>query len=204
VAEARGTVNQLEAALRRFPRDLRAVNVRWALVGGFAVSAYAGGRATADIDVAVAVDSDAEVERAIYGLNSAGYEVATLLETEDSGAIATVRLRFPVTDERELLFDLLVRTSGIEAEIVAAAKVRAVFPTLSLPVACLHHLLAMKVLSERDTRLQDRLDIQGLLAVASESDIEQARDALRLIAERGRDDGKDLLTRFEELRTQFA
>jgi hypothetical protein len=197
-------VNQLEAALRRFPRDLRAVKVQWALVGGFAVSTYAGGRATADIDVAVAIASDREVERVIYGLKAAGYEVATLLETEDSGEIATVRLRFPVADERELLFDLLVRTCGIEPEIVAEAQERTVFPMLRMRVARLHHLLAMKVLSERDTRLQDRLDIQALLGVASAEDINDARLALALIQERGRDDGKDLIARFEELRAMFA
>jgi hypothetical protein len=186
------------------PRDLRSADVRWALVGGFAVSAYAGGRATADIDVAVAIDSDSEVDGVVFALTSRGYHVATLLEDERDGVISTVRLTFPTPDRRELLFDLLVHTSGIEAEVVAAAQQRVVFPGLRLPVARLHHLLAMKVLSERDTRLQDRLDIQSLLAVASDADIEATRGALELMEIRGRNDGKDLLARFDELRDTFA
>lgn len=197
-------MNYLEAAMRRFPNDLHAAGVRWALVGGFAVSAYAGGRATADIDVAVAAGGDTEVERVVLALKTMGYSVATLMEDKQSGEIATVRMHFPVQDGRELLFDLLVRTSGIEPEIVGDALPRVVFPTLTLPVARLHHLLAMKVLSERESRLQDRLDIQALLAVASEADLTETVLALKLIEERGRNDGKDLPGRFEELRALFS
>lgn len=197
-------MNYLEAAMRRFPNDLHAAGVRWALVGGFAVSAYAGGRATADIDVAVAAGGDTEVERVVLALKTMGYSVATLMEDKQSGEIATVRMHFPVQDGRELLFNLLVRTSGIEPEIVGDALPRVVFPTLTLPVARLHHLLAMKVLSERESRLQDRLDIQALLAVASEADLTETVLALKLIEERGRNDGKDLPGRFEELRALFS
>jgi Nucleotidyl transferase AbiEii toxin, Type IV TA system len=55
-------VNLLEAALRRMAADLAKYDRRWALVGGFAVSARAEPRFTRDIDVAVAVADDADGE----------------------------------------------------------------------------------------------------------------------------------------------
>ena len=57
----------------------------------------------------------------------------------------------------------------------------------------------MKVLSVSDVRDQDRADLRALLAIASEEELEEARDALELIQERGFQRDKDLggdLTRF--------
>ena len=57
-------MNGLTRALEGIATRLQAAQRRWALVGGFAVSARAEPRTTRDIDVAVAVtdDSDAEQE----------------------------------------------------------------------------------------------------------------------------------------------
>jgi hypothetical protein len=52
-AFAQVRVNVLEAALRRMAADLERYGRRWALVGGFAVSARAEPRFTRDIDAAV-------------------------------------------------------------------------------------------------------------------------------------------------------
>lgn len=51
-------MNRVEAALRRVASDLDARGVRWALVGGFAVSARTEPRFTRDVDVAVLVEDD--------------------------------------------------------------------------------------------------------------------------------------------------
>jgi len=51
-------MNLLEAALRHIVSDLDALGVRWAIVGGLAVSARAEPRTTRDVDVAVAVTCD--------------------------------------------------------------------------------------------------------------------------------------------------
>jgi hypothetical protein len=50
-------VASVESALRAAVSDLNAIGVRWALVGGLAVSARAVPRFTKDLDFAVAVAS---------------------------------------------------------------------------------------------------------------------------------------------------
>ena len=50
----------------------------------------------------------------------------------------------------------------------------------------------MKVLSESDRRLQDRIDLQNLIAVASDDDLALVPSLLKLIDERGFANGKDL------------
>jgi len=64
-----------------------------------------------------------------------------------------------------VFIDLLFASSGIEEELAAAA-VR----VDGVPVGTIGHLLALKVLSESERRLQDRIDIRHLAAVASEGD----------------------------------
>ena len=178
--------------------EMRKANVEWALVGGFAVSAYAGGRATADIDLALAVSSNREVDRVVFELTALGYEPGVILEDAETGLTSTVRMFSPGKERRAIYVDLLVNTCGIEAEVVAAAQARRIRPDLELNVALIGHLLALKVLSEREDRLQDRIDIQNLLAVATEEELDTARQGMALIMERGRAREKDLLARFRE------
>ena len=185
-------MNALEATLRRIPRDMKRVDASWALIGGFAVSAYAGGRATADIDLAVAIESNREVDRIVFGLTQLGYEVGPLLEDVETGLTSTVRMFSPEHEGRRVLTDLLVSTSGIESEVVAAATVRQVRPGFRLPIASLGHLIALKILSESDSRLQDRIDLRNMLSISMPADVDLAAAAVALIAERGRARGKDL------------
>ena len=197
-------MNTLESALRRIPNDMRHVNVGWALVGGFAVSAYAGGRATADIDLALAVSSNREIDRVVFELTSIGYEPGVVLEDTETGLTSTVRMFSPGKQRRAIYVDLLLNTCGIEPEVVAAAQARRIRPDLELMVAQLGHLLALKILSERDDRLQDRIDIQNMLKVAKSGDIELAIRGMALITERGRAREKDLLGRFRHFQSGSA
>jgi hypothetical protein len=57
-AVCQNPVNRVEAALRKIACDLNALHIRWALVGGFAVSVRTEPRFTRDVDVAVVVDDD--------------------------------------------------------------------------------------------------------------------------------------------------
>jgi hypothetical protein len=61
----------------------------------------------------------------------------------------------------------------------------------AIPVARAEELLAMKVLSMRDARLQDRLDAHRLVELA-DVDMMAVRADLALIRERGFDRGQDL------------
>jgi hypothetical protein len=55
-----------------------------------------------------------------------------------------------------------------------------------VPVACVAHLIALKLLSRDDrTRPQDRVDLAQLLRVATPADLDFARAAVALIQARG-------------------
>lgn len=85
-------MNLLEAALRRIVSDLDALGTRWAIVGGLAVSARAEPRTTRDVDVAVAVTSDAEAEGVVHALRGRGYVVRTVVEHAAKKRLAMARL----------------------------------------------------------------------------------------------------------------
>jgi hypothetical protein len=61
----------MEAVLCRASADLETAGVRFALIGGLAVSARVEPRFTRDLDFAVAVEGDADAE-ALVGFLSAG------------------------------------------------------------------------------------------------------------------------------------
>ncbi len=86
----------------------------------------------------------------------------------------------------------------------AAARVAAELTDLgahfALPVSRVGHLLALKVLSESEKRLQDRIDIYELAKVATEEDWRTAEAAVRLIKERGYHRGRALVTRLRRWR----
>ncbi|WP_067636869.1 nucleotidyl transferase AbiEii/AbiGii toxin family protein [Nocardia coubleae] len=85
-------MNALESALRRARADIDKLGYRWALVGGFAVSARSIPRFTHDIDLAVAVGDDADAEAVVRSMFDAGYVMYASVE-HDSGRLATIRLR---------------------------------------------------------------------------------------------------------------
>jgi hypothetical protein len=96
--------------------------------------------------------------------------------------------------------DLLFASSGIEAEIVAAAEPIEIIPGLVVPIARTGHLIAVKILARDDeTRPQDIADIRALLAVATDDDIELARTSVDLITERGFHRDRDLPAALEQL-----
>ena len=94
-----------------------------------------------------------------------------------------------------MFIDLLFASSGIERELAATA-VR----IDDVPVARVGHLLALKVLSESERRLQDRIDIQELGKVATAEDWQTAEAMVRLIKERGFHRGRALVTRLRRWR----
>ncbi len=196
-------MNYFESALRRIKSDLHSIGVPWALVGGLAVSARAGSRSTNDIDAAVAVGDERGADSLVNQFLGFGYRTAMILEDPETRRLATVRLFAPLADERELLFDLLVGTCGIEPEVVSAATEVTVVPTLTVPTATLHHLLAMKTLSASELRPNDLPDIQSLLGEATDVDVAAAREALHLITERGFNRGKDLQADFDGYLARF-
>ena len=69
------TPPRLAAAFLRLNADLRAIEARWALIGGLAVSARAEPRTTRDLDVTVAVADDREAEKTVFRMVNLGYRI---------------------------------------------------------------------------------------------------------------------------------
>jgi hypothetical protein len=187
----------VELALRELAQAFGALDVEWALVGGLAVSARGEPRVTRDVDVAVAVSGDPEAERIVADLRARGYHIETVLEQTTASRMSTVRLR---RAEAEPFVDLLFASSGIEPEIVRASDRIDVGMGLVVPVATRGHLIAMKLLSRDDeSRYQDAVDLQSLLARASATDLTLARAAAELIVARGFHRGRNLVGALDAL-----
>ncbi len=183
-------MNRVEVALRDIATALESHRAAFAVVGGLAVSARAEPRFTRDVDVAVSVASDADAEQLIHALAPVGYSVLATVEQDAKARLSTVRLADP--RQGGIVVDLMFASSGIEPEIVSAAQSLEIVPGLSLPIATVGHLIALKLLSESPERPQDASDLVALSLVASPADLEQARAAIDLIDVRGFNRGRDL------------
>lgn len=170
---------------------------RGCLVGGLAVSTRCDPRFTRDVDLVVAVDSDHDAETLGRLLNADGLVVEALLEQDAAGRLAMLR----VVDDDNVSIDLLLASSGIEQEIVAASEDLEVVPGLVIPVARTGHLMAMKLLSVAPGRETDSADLGQLAAIADDAEWALARDAVVLIRERGFARGRDLVGDLERLRS---
>jgi hypothetical protein len=193
-------VTLLQEALHRVARDLESRKTAFALVGGLAVSVRCEPRFTRDLDLAVAVASDAEAEQLVRDLSGSGYRVLAQIEREATGRLATVRLLPPgPAGASGVIVDLLFASSGIEAELAVAAEQLEVFPGVVVPVATAAHSIARKVLAREVRRQpQDLGDLRQLVDGAGRETIEAAREALQRIGERGFHRGGDLRAGLEQ------
>ncbi len=195
---ARGVVD----AAARAALSLDALGVRYALVGGLAVAARGEPRYTRDVDLAVHVSDDAQAERVLHGLSRRGYRIDTVVEQTRTKRLSTARLRHPA--DPEIFVDLLFASSGIEPELVDAAERLSYRKGLRLPVAGVGHLIALKLLSESDDRLQDRIDLSVLGRIATEADWSTAEVAARTIRARGFHRKRALGRRLRNLRARLV
>jgi hypothetical protein len=193
-------VNGLEAVLRAISIDLADLRLRWALVGGLAVSARTEPRFTRDVDLVIAVPGDRDAEQAVHALQQRGYRVHALVEQEAAGRLATARLFPRGQHEAGIVLDVLFASSGIEPDIAGSAEPLEILPGLHVPVASVGHLLALKLLSrDARTRPQDQVDLVQLLRVAQPGDLATARHAVAAIHARGFQRDRDLTRDLERL-----
>ncbi|HEV7808275.1 MAG TPA: nucleotidyl transferase AbiEii/AbiGii toxin family protein [Solirubrobacteraceae bacterium] len=68
-------MSAVESALRRIVADLESLQQRFALVGGFAVSAHTEPRFTRDVDLVVAVSDGESAEQLLHALVARRYVV---------------------------------------------------------------------------------------------------------------------------------
>lgn len=181
----------LLASLTEVARDLELIGARWALIGGFAVSARAEPRFTRDVDICVVAESDTSAELLTQALLGLGYTVDALVEHERVGRLATVRLVSPIPGG--VLVDLLFASSGIEDEIVSSADELEIAADLVVPVATAAHLVVLKLLARDDrTRPQDQMDLLALRRTLSPDDEAEVRRCSALVTKRGFNRERDL------------
>ena len=186
--------SRIEEALASAVASLRLRKRRFALVGGLAVSVRAEPRFTRDVDLAVIVSDDADAEALVRDLRTDGFTVAATVEHDVRRRLATVRLLL-----RGVKVDLLFASSGIEPEIVASSSEIDVLSVGALPVASAEDLLATKVLSMTERRLQDRVDAQNILKYREHLDLVAVRARLELITQRGFHREQDLDAKLDAL-----
>jgi Nucleotidyl transferase AbiEii toxin, Type IV TA system len=166
----------------------------YALVGGLALAVRAEPRFTRDVDLAVRVRDDRDAEGLVRELGVLGYRVIATVEHAVAKRLSTVRLGSP----HGAIVDLLFASCGIEHEVVERAEIADVPNVGQVSVCRAEELLAMKILSMRERRLQDRVDALKLLEVAS-IDLDVVRKNLHLITERGFHRDQDLEAKLQSL-----
>ncbi|HVM00046.1 MAG TPA: nucleotidyl transferase AbiEii/AbiGii toxin family protein [Egibacteraceae bacterium] len=190
--------DRLADVLREVAAALNARGVRFALVGGLAVSVRTEPRFTRDVDLAVAAADDRGAE-AVVGALAPRYEPVAVLEHEALERLAAVRLARAGQSPAGVVVDLLFASSGVEQEMVETAEPLEVFTGTRLHVARTGHLLALKVLARDDRRPQDEVDLQALLSVAGADDLVLAEEMLQLIVRRGANRGRQLVAEWKDL-----
>ncbi len=196
-------IRDLEEHTKAVVAHLNELGVKYAVVGGIAVSFRSVVRTTNDLDLAVVVNDDIEAESIIRSLIGLGYRAEMILESEVAGRLATVRMISK--GEREIFVDLLFASSGIEQEIVENSYPIEIFRALTVPVASRSALIALKVLSANPkTRSKDIIDLQNLIESSDPDEIAIAHNLLDLITKRGYDRNKDLQADLKRYIEQFA
>ena len=188
----------LIAAAAEVLSALRQENVKGCIVGGLAVSARCDPRFTRDVDIAVVVATDEHAEALMHTLVGHGLRMLGLVEQEAVGRMAMARL----STKDGLSVDLLIASSGIEAEVVASAETLEVVRGVLLPVARTGHLIALKLLSVAPGRETDAADLRSLAAIATEDEWNLASEAISQIQDRGFGRGRQLDAELLSLRNQ--
>ena len=103
-----------------------------------------------------------------------------------------------------VVVDILFASSGIEDEICQKADKIEIFKDVSIPVAQIGHLIALKILSVEEKRPQDAMDLQNLIQVSTKEDLNLAMESCNLIQQRGFHHERDLTTLFKEYQKGFG
>jgi hypothetical protein len=98
----------VEQALRHAVADLDALNARWALIGGLAISVRSIPRFTKDLDFAIAVADDSEAEDIEHRLRGRGYRPVEIIEQDYVERLSGVR---PEGAGSDAVVDLLFASS---------------------------------------------------------------------------------------------
>lgn len=189
---------QIFETLELVATTLDALETKWALIGGLAVSSYCEPRFTRDIDLAISVKGDAEAEAFVNAWSSRNFTIDSVIEQDALGRLATVRSKESGSADG-IFVDLLFASSGIEQEIALEAREMEIMANLWIPVARPAHLFALKLLCVDDQRPKDQIDLRELSPLIVAEELMATQKAIALIKDRGFHRGRDL----EALLTQY-
>lgn len=193
--------SKLVVELKNFISVLDNLKANYCLIGGLAVSVRSLERTTKDIDFVILVKNNIETENFVKLVRSFGYEIFSLLENKKKQEISTVRLS---SDNSNIVVDLLFNSCGIEKEIIDLATQTEIINSLFCKVASRSSLIAMKTLSSNnETRLQDVIDIQHLMKEATEAELKEAFELVKLIEKRGYSGEANLQAKFLDFKERF-
>jgi hypothetical protein len=127
--------------------------VRYLVIGGYAVGFHDRPRATKDLDLLLADDAD-NVERACRALGAFGAALPTIEALRHSAEDEVVWFGAP-----PVRVDLLKSAPGVDFDAAFARQVAMEIGEFSLPVVGLEDLISMKRAAGRE---QDRADVRRL------------------------------------------
>jgi predicted nucleotidyltransferase len=139
--------------LREFLKLLNSARVEYLLVGGYAVGHYGYPRATADMDIWVAISED-NARRLVRALKAFGFDVPDLKPELFLEADRIVRFGEP-----PLRIEILTSVSGVSFEDCFARRARVRLDGLRVSIISLEDLKKNKAASGR---LKDLDDLQAL------------------------------------------
>ncbi|HVB44208.1 MAG TPA: hypothetical protein VNF47_16090 [Streptosporangiaceae bacterium] len=175
-------MSRFGAALGAIAADLDSLDVGWAVVGGCALNAHGTRWPYRDIDLAISLSDDDAIGALAASLRARGHGAWQV----PHGKLGLMVLVLPHVrgDPLGVLVDVLPRACAFETELVAAARPMTVLG-VRVPVACVGHLIAFKVKAMHDaTRPHDPAHLRALVRLANGEDLDLARQALLLRAER--------------------
>jgi predicted nucleotidyltransferase len=142
---------RLPADFKEFLRLLTSTGVEYLVVGGYAVNYYGYSRATADIDIWIAI-GDVNTEKVAGALREFGFAKAEPEIFREPGKV--IRMGVP-----PVRLEVLTSISGVEFEECYGRRVQAELDGVAIDLISLEDLKKNKAASGR---LKDLLDLEQL------------------------------------------
>jgi hypothetical protein len=140
---------QLPDDFKEFLRLLSSKGVEYLLVGGYAVSYYGYPRATADMDVWIALSPE-NAGRVVEALHEFGFSPGSVSTDLFLAENQVIRLGVP-----PLRLEILTTISGVTFAECYPERTAAIFEGIEVSLISLHHLKRNKAASGRPKDLDD-------------------------------------------------
>lgn len=131
-------------------------NVKFIVVGGYAVNYHGYKRTTGDIDLLLKPDNQENKSKLILAFRELG------IDEEALSAINQLDFEKPqvfMDGEEPFKIDFLTKISGVEFDDAWKLKIEATYDTLTIPFLSYNHLILSKITS---TRGKDKIDVEEL------------------------------------------